>query len=129
MSVLTDIQARLIAQSVGTSANVFATYLNDSPDAAILLVQGSGQSPVKVMADGSTVATYERPTVTVYARGTTSAAAEALLAAARAALEVQDTTLSGTLYIRIMRMGEAQLVGWSSTRVEWSQQFSVERRV
>lgn len=101
MAVLDDVGAYLQTQGVGTlGTDLFLSALPDTPDAACVLYEYGGAPPQHTM--GGTAAKWEEPRIQAVARAATYSAARTKIGAIFTALHaVNNTTLSGTLYLSI----------------------------
>lgn len=101
MAVLDDVGALLQTQGVGTlGTDLFLSTLPDVPDACVALYEYGGGPPQHTL--GGTSAKWEEPRIQAVARATTYSAARTKIGAIFTALHaVNNTTLSGTLYLSI----------------------------
>lgn len=130
MALLDEISARLIAQGVGVAGStadwvVKKNWMAPAPHRAIGLFETGG-----FPNDGNESALIDRPTFQVRVRGPKGGAstARAKIAAARTALEIGNSTLSGRRYVHIVAQSEPTFLGMDENqRPEYVMNFTALR--
>ena len=118
MALLDEISARLIAQGVGVAGStanwvVKKGWMAPAPDRAIGIFETGG-----FPNDGHESALIDRPTFQIRVRAPKGgySTARAKIAAARTALEVGNTTLSGRRYVHIVAQSEPSFLGYDDNQ-------------
>lgn len=130
MALLDEIASRLVAQAVGVAGStanwvVKKNWVAPSPD-RIIVVTETGGFP----NDGHESALIDRPTFQVRVRGPKGGASTARtkIAAARTALEIGNSTLSGRRYVHIVAQSEPTFLGMDENqRPEYVVNFTALR--
>ncbi len=124
-AMLDDIRARLIATSVGTTANIFIGEMPDTPDACICLYEYAG-SPPDLTHDGQEI---EKPGLQVKVRNVSWLTGREKMESVLTTLnKTANTTLTATRYLFIRANQSPQCLGRdASRRWEWVVNFSIQK--